>query len=105
MTSIQKCKVAITGAGAVKITFAFAFALILRWLAAYHVVSTLPGSEYGINGVCLSVPCVLCVPCVVAKSGVNRILSAALSAPFSVDDLSGLQAPAKILREHLEALA
>lgn len=102
MTSIQKCKVAITGTGAVEITFAFAFALILRWLAAYHVVSTLLGSEYGINGVCLSV---LCVPCLVAKSGVNRILPAALSTPFSVDDLSGLQASAKILREHLEALA
>ena len=65
---------------------------ILRNEHSILTVSLLLQGEYGINDVCLS------VPCVVGKTGVERIITAQLSK----DEQAALKASAQVLREVLD---
>jgi L-lactate dehydrogenase len=64
---------------------------IIRNENSVLTVSLLLEGEYGIDDVCLS------VPCVVGKSGVERIIT----APLSTEEQTALEASARILRDIL----
>jgi L-lactate dehydrogenase len=67
---------------------------ILRGQNSILSVSTLLESDFGINDVCLS------VPCVVSESGISRIIE----SPLSPDELASLSNSAQVLRKALEHL-
>jgi len=67
---------------------------ILRNEHSILTVSLLLQGEYGINDICLS------VPCVVGKTGVERIITAQLSE----DEQAALRASAQTLREVLDRI-
>ena len=67
---------------------------ILRSEHAMLTVSTLLSGEYGLQDVCLS------VPCIVNEQGVERIIE----APLSMDEHKALQRSAGILQEALRGL-
>ena len=67
---------------------------ILRHEHSILTVSLLLQGEYDIDGICLS------VPCVVGKAGVERIITARLAE----DEQAGLKASAQSLRDVLEEL-
>jgi L-lactate dehydrogenase len=77
------------GLALVKITGA-----ILRSQNSVLTVSTLVESEFGLNSVCLS------VPCVVSDDGVNRIIE----SPLSSDELALLHRSASVLRDAIDSL-
>jgi L-lactate dehydrogenase len=78
------------GLALVKIT-----ASILRRQNSVLTVSTMLNGEFGINDICLSVPCVL------SEAGVTRILTSPL-APGEMDSLSR---SASILKEAIDSLS
>jgi L-lactate dehydrogenase len=67
---------------------------ILRGQNSILSVSTLLESDFGINDVCLS------VPCVVSESGISRIIE----SPLSPDELVSLTNSARVLRKALDHL-
>lgn len=69
-------------------------AAILRNEHSILTVSLLLQGEYGLDDVCLS------VPCVVGEGGVERIIT----APLSEAEQTGLEASAKILRRTFDSL-
>ena len=67
---------------------------ILRNEHSILTVSSLLKGEYGIEDICLS------VPCVVGKTGIERIITAQLSA----DEQTSLEASAQMLRNVLDSI-
>jgi len=69
-------------------------AAILRGQNSVLSVSTLLDGEFGINDVCLS------VPCIVSQGGVKKIIR----SPFSKDELASLTNSADILKKAIDEL-
>jgi L-lactate dehydrogenase len=67
---------------------------ILRSQNSILSVSTLVESDFGINDVCLS------VPCVVSEKGISRIIE----SPLSAEELTSLKLSAEILRKAIDSL-
>jgi L-lactate dehydrogenase len=77
------------GLALVKITEA-----ILRGQSSVLTVSVLLEGEYGLNDVCLS------VPCIVSDGGVNNIIK----SPLAFDEIEALKRSAGILRKSIDTL-
>jgi L-lactate dehydrogenase len=77
------------GLALVKITGA-----ILRSQNTILSVSTLLESDFGINDICLS------VPCIVSDTGVTRIIE----SPLSADELNSLSHSADVLRKAIDSI-
>lgn len=77
------------GLALVKIT-----ASILRRQNSVLTVSALLGGEFGINDVCLSVPCVL------SEKGIERIID----SPLSAEEMVSLKHSASVLRTAIDSL-
>ena len=69
----NKRKAVLGGAGAVGATFAYAVAQDGVADEIVLTVSTLMQGQYGLDGICLS------VPCMVAESGIERVIDAKLT--------------------------
>jgi L-lactate dehydrogenase len=67
---------------------------ILRSQNSILSVSTFVDSDFGINNVCLS------VPCVVSDNGVTRIIE----SPLSSSELASLAHSAEILRKAIDSI-
>lgn len=78
------------GLALVKITEA-----ILRGQSSVLTVSVLLEGEFGINDVCLS------VPCIVSDGGINKIIK----SPLSTSEIISLKRSADILRQSIKSLA
>jgi L-lactate dehydrogenase len=77
------------GLALVKITEA-----ILRGQSSVLTVSVLLEGEFGLNDVCLS------VPCIVSDGGVNKIIK----SPLAADEIEALNRSAEILRKSIKTL-
>ncbi len=67
---------------------------ILRNENSVLTISTLPNGEYGINDVCLS------LPCIIGKNGIDKIIE----GPLTDAEQQGLQKSAQAIRKSLEAI-
>jgi L-lactate dehydrogenase len=70
-------------------------AAVLRGQNSILSVSTLVESDFGINDVCIS------VPCIVSENGISRIIE----SPLSKEELASLSNSAQVLRKALDSVA